>query len=123
EARRGAGMAKQTDVNVAQLAVLRAEQAIREAQDSRDRIQRTLSAVTGLDGPFAITIGDLSAPASGQDALVTHALPSRPELAAANARIRAAKADRQAANAGWSPSLSAFGQARRSNYAESDGDH
>jgi outer membrane protein TolC len=139
EARVAADLANQVDVLRARNALLRAEQAQREAENTRSRAYRALATLIDADGPIAIAPGapgatttttaiatatDAAAapPAAGSPDLVTAALALRPELVAERESIAAATASTRAAALRWTPSLSAFGNLRAFNYEGFSGD-
>jgi outer membrane protein TolC len=151
EARVAADLANQVDALRARNALLRAEQAQREAENTRARAYRALATLIDADGPIAIapaapspesaggaaaaTAGSSSAPVAAGSApaaaaagsssapdLVTSALALRPELVAERESIAAATASSRAAALRWTPSLSAFGNLRAFNYEGFSGD-
>jgi outer membrane protein TolC len=123
QAKLDAGSAKRTDVNQAHLALLRAEQAVREARDTRAQAYRSLATLLQLEQPFIVAPPVTAvAPAPPLDRLTAHALRARPELQSYRASVDAANAQRAAADWRWAPTLTAFGNARLSNYASFTGD-
>src|SRR5688572_8506962 len=114
EARVAADLANQVDALRARNALLRAEQAQREAENTRARAYRALATLIDADGPITIAPGapgattttttiatatDAAAapPAAGSPDLVTAALALRPELVAERESIAAATASTRAA--------------------------
>lgn len=128
-----AGAVTKVDVDRAQLAFIRAEQALRESRLAREQTYRALSTLIQVPEPFSVRVsppagsgagsgsGDggpvtlkASQAASG-DALVS-ALQLRPEFRALEATVQAAEAERRGHAWRWAPSLSGFGVARAFNY-------
>jgi outer membrane protein TolC len=110
-----AGTVTKVDVDRAELALLRAEQLEREAQYARDQSYRTLATLIQLDGPFRAAPPPITAiiPPPANTEMV---LKLRPEFRALEMSIHAADEQRKTDALKWSPSLSAFGNARRFNY-------
>lgn len=115
QARYAAGTVTKVDLDRAQLALLRAEQAERDARTGRDRTYRALRTLTQLDGPLTVEIRPVP-PERHDESEVDAALQRRPEWRALNAQLVSAEATARANAWRWSPSLSAFGNARKFNY-------
>ena len=110
-----AGTVTKVDVDRAELALVRAEQLEREARHGRNRSYRALATLIGLDTPFKVALPAAAAPAPPADN-VDSVLQLRPEFRAIQLSFQAADEHRKAEGWRWSPSLSAFGNARRFNY-------
>ena len=110
-----AGTVTKVDVDRAELALLRAEQLQREARHGRERAYRALATLVGLDTPFKVSPAN-AAPAPVQVDSFDNVLQLRPEFRAIQLSLKAADDQRRADAWRWSPSLSAFGNARRFNY-------
>jgi outer membrane protein TolC len=118
-----AGTAKRTDVNQAELALLRAQQSLRQAGDDRDRVHRSLATLVQVPEPINI---DTSAPIvinKSVTGLVEDAFALRPDLRASRAGIDSAHDQQMAALLRWSPTLSGFGNAHVGNYVGFSGDY
>lgn len=110
-----AGAVTKVDVDRAELAVLRAEQAKREAELAQHQAYRALATLIVLDGPFkvvppAVPEGTLP----GDD--MNMVLKLRPEFRALQASRREADLEGSAYAWRWAPSLSGFANARWFNY-------
>jgi outer membrane protein TolC len=116
-----AGTVTTVDVARAELALVRAEQAEREATFARVQAYRALGTLAQIDGPFVVAPTEVI-PATVNPADVEGALRLRPELAALEASLQAAAAQERAGGWRWAPSLSAFGTGRVSNYSGFGGD-
>jgi outer membrane protein TolC len=115
QARNQAGTVTKVDVDRAELAVVTAEQAEREAQYGREQAYRALGTLIGLEQPFRIQPEIPSAPLPNAKDVDT-ALQLRPEFRALVASAASASAAESARGWQWAPSLSAFGNARKFNY-------
>ncbi len=124
-ARFEAGVVNRVEVTRAELALVRAEQAAREAEDAQAQAYRALATLIQLREPFVVVAGtsrdDQAAPPPL--ALVKSALSLRPELHAAQLGVDAAEAQLASAKWRWAPTLSAFGNLRAFNYAGFSGDN
>jgi outer membrane protein TolC len=110
-----AGTVTKVDVDRAELALVRAEQLEREATYGKEQAYRALGTLIGQDGPFRIQPEIPSAPLPDSRDLAA-ALTLRPEFRALEATVASSTAEKNARAWQWSPSLSAFGNARRFNY-------
>jgi outer membrane protein TolC len=113
--RLAAGTVTKVDVDRAELAVLSSEQNEREAQYGREQAYRALGTLIGIEGPFQIQAEIPSAPLPDPRD-VKMALSLRPEFRQLEATVASADAQANARAWQWSPSLSAFGNARKFNY-------
>jgi outer membrane protein TolC len=103
------------DVDRAELAVVRAEQAEREARQGREQAYRALGTLIGVEGSFTVRLPTAAPqPLPSQD--VAQALHLRPEFRALELSAQAADATARANGWRWAPALSAFGNARKFNY-------
>lgn len=113
--RLAAGTVTKVDVDRAELALLRAEQQEREASQGRDQAYRALATLIQLDGPFrAVPPEALGAPPAEQP--LENVLKLRPEFRSLDLTAKAADLQATTDALKWSPSLSAFGNARKFNY-------
>lgn len=117
QTRFAAGTVTKVDVDRAELAVVRAEQAEREAKNGQAQTYRTLATLIQMQEPFRV-----SAPAQpslakqGEPGTLDLALRLRPEFRALQLSLESADAQRRAYAWRWAPTLSAFGNARAFNY-------
>jgi outer membrane protein TolC len=117
-----AGTVTKVDVDRAELAVLRAEQLEREARHGRNQAYRGLSTLIQINGPFRIVLPpEPTAPVA--EPSLENSLQLRPEFRALELTSYAADKQRQTDALRWSPSISAFGNARRFNYDNFVRDH
>src|SRR6266852_3086787 len=118
------GTANKVELQRAQVALLRAQQAEVEANDVRAQSQRGLATLLDLREPFRVNSGqgprEISTPA---EELARDALRLRAEVIALERNIAAVDAQAKAAGWRWSPTLSGFGNYRVFNYAGFSGDH
>jgi outer membrane protein TolC len=125
KARFSAGTVTKVDVDRAELAVLRAEQADRDAQLARDETYRSLATLIQAPGPFRVRpiVIDAPPPAPSPSGSSGAAAPDlglalrlRPEFRALEASVESDRAQQRANALRWAPSLSAFGNVRLFNY-------
>jgi outer membrane protein TolC len=123
KARVGSDLANPVDIKRAETAVVRAQQDLVEAQNTRATAYRSLGTLLGTREPLHVQpSSDAPQDPGTTDQLVPHALALRPELAAEHAAADAAT-DSSRANAWkWAPTLSAFGNAHVFNYTGFSGD-
>src|SRR5216683_7521951 len=118
------GTANKVELQRAQVALLRAQQAEVEADDVRAQSQRGLATLLDLREPFRVDPEkgpkEIATPA---EELARDALRLRPEVIALERNIDAVDAQAKAAGWRWSPTLSGFGNYRVFNYAGFSGDH
>jgi len=113
--RLAAGTVTKVDVDRAELSLIRAEQADREARQGRDQAYRGLGTLIQIDGPFkAKPPAALGAPPPEQP--LENVLQLRPEFRALEMSARAADLSATTDAWKWSPQISAFGNARKFNY-------
>jgi len=115
----GAGTVTKLDVDRAEIAVLRAEQAKREAVLARSQSYRTLATLIEEERPFRVvppsqTFDPVEIERAGKD--LGNVLQLRPEFRALEAGALQVDQQRKADAWRWSPSISAFGNARWFNY-------
>jgi outer membrane protein TolC len=117
QARLTAGTVTKVDVHRAELALVRAQQANREAGYGKEQAYRALATLIQADGPFKVQSSPPTQPpaAAGADELTT-ALKLRPEFRALTLTAESAEAQQRAYGWRWSPTLSGFGNARVFNY-------
>jgi OMF family outer membrane factor len=128
EARLHAGTVNRQEVTRAQLALVNAEQAEREAEDTRDQSYRSLATIIGLRESFHVVP---AAPAGGDQpaaarpsvqTLAAEAMRLRPEIGMYDAEIQAAGKRSRASLWQWAPTLAGFGALNGYNYAGLAGD-
>ena len=117
-----AGTVTKVDVDRAELAVLRAEQLDREARHGRNQAYRGLATLLQLNGPFRIVLPPVPTGPVAEPNL-ENSLQLRPEFRALALTSYAADKQRLTDGLRWSPSISAFGNARRFNYDNFVRDH
>lgn len=122
-----AGTVTKVDVDRAQLALLRAEQTVREAQLGREQTYRALGTLIQAQEPFRVRVSPAVASA-GEDAAnaaaraasggdeLSGVLHLRPEFRALEASVQAEEAEQRSYAWRWAPSISGFGLARLFNY-------
>jgi outer membrane protein len=117
QARFSTGGVTKVDVDRAQLALVRAEQSVREALFGKQRAHRALATLIQLDADFRVEPGPIE---RADDSADTHdlaaALRLRPELRAIELLARASAGRERAYAWRWAPTLSGFGSARVFNY-------
>jgi multidrug efflux system outer membrane protein len=118
------GKATEVEVMRAEVALVRAEQAEREAADMQAQAYRALSTLIGAREPIRVAPPDETPQeALANDNLVDKALHLRPEFALYQRSIDAADATGDAAAWRWAPTLSAFGNLQAYNYKGVSGDN
>jgi outer membrane protein TolC len=115
KARLEAGSVTKVDVDRAELAVVRAEQAERESRNGRDRTYRALATLIQENRPFKAVIQQV-APEMHDERELDLALKLRPEFRLLEESTKAAESQSNAYAWRWAPTLSGFGNARRFNY-------
>ncbi len=115
QTRFAAGTVTKVDVDRAELAVVRALQAGREAEFAREKSYRSLGTMIQLNGPFKVEI-EAVPPENHDERELESALRLRPEFRTLEATRASAEAQRRAYALRWAPIVSAFGNARRFNY-------
>lgn len=118
-----AGAVTKVDVDRAEIAVLRAVQAKREAELGQREAYRALGTLIGFKEPFKVvppSIPDSEA-LPGED--LSLVLKLRPEFRALQASQREADSSRSAYAWRWAPSISGFANARWFNYQNFAGEH
>lgn len=123
QARVAAELANQVERTRAETALVRAQQDLAEAENTRATAYRALATLLGTKEALTVhVVNQLPAEPGELDALVNAGQRHRPELAAERATIAAATANERAQAWRWSPTLSAFANARLQNYAGFSGD-
>jgi len=113
------GTVTKLDVDRAQIAVLRVEQAKREAELARSQSYRALATLIEEERPFRVVppaqgFNPVEVDTLGKD--LGNVLQLRPEFRALEAGARQVDQQRSADLWRWAPSISAFGNARWFNY-------
>ncbi len=111
ETRQAAGTVTKVDVDRAQLALVRAEQADREAAFGQEQTYRTLATLLQTNHPFKVSTRFSSGPLPDAND-VASALHLRPEFRALELSEKSYDAQRKAQAWRWAPTISAFGNAR-----------
>lgn len=110
-----AGAVTKVDLDRAELAVVHAEQALREAHFAREQSYRALATLIQSDGGFRVeSIAPESAAEPARD--LDLALRLRPEFRTLELSARAEAALARAQAWRWAPTVSGFGSARIFNY-------
>ena len=115
-----AGTVTKVDVDRAELALVRADQALRDATYARQQSYRGLSTLIQADAPF--TVRPPEVPAGTPEGTLDEAFKLRPEFRALHLTASSADATAKAYAWRWAPTLSAFGNAHIGNYAGFTGD-
>jgi len=113
--RLAAGTVTKVDVDRAELAMIRSEQAEREARQGRQQAYIGLATLIQIEGPFHVKAPESLPPLPPQQPL-PDVLQLRPEFRALELSARAADLQAKTDAWKWSPSISAFGNARKFNY-------
>jgi outer membrane protein TolC len=121
-ARLAAGTATKVDLARAQLALLRAQQATREADLARAQTARALATLTQIRTAFRVEAPPAGPAAPAEEGIYERALELRPELRALSLGAQSAAAQARSAAWRWAPSVSGFGNGRIFNYAGFSGD-
>ena len=115
EVRFQSGSVTRVDVDRAELALVRAEQAAREARFAQDQTYRALATLIQPSRGLKVRAVP-SAAKQDEPTDLESALRLRPEFQALQQSVRTAAAQEKAYAWRWSPSLSAFGNLRAFNY-------
>jgi outer membrane protein TolC len=110
-----AGTVTKVDVDRAELAVVRSEQAEREAELARERTYRALGTLIQETRPFKVQWQPV-VPRSHDERELETALKLRPEFRALEASFESAEASARAQGWRWAPTVSGFANARKFNY-------
>src|SRR5205823_3745221 len=123
QARFSTGVVNRVEVTRAELALVRAQQSQVEALDSQSQAYRALATILDLHEELHVEPAPPpnKGPGAGEE-VIKQAMRSRPEIAALERAVDAADAQESAARWRWSPTLSAFGNARAFNYPGFAGD-
>jgi len=116
----------ETDLAVqrADVEVANAERVVADARRSALAARRTLATLTGLPEPAQLPVASATAPAvPAEDALVTQAESTNPELLAARARVEQLTQLRDGAWLAWTPSVAATVSERLTNAAGFQGQY
>jgi outer membrane protein TolC len=108
------GAVTRVDVDRAELAVVRAEQAVREARFGSEQAYRALATLLQENRPFKVAAGPARIKDEPLD--LESALRLRPEFRSLDLGVRSLSEQVRAFGWRWSPTLSAFGNARLFNY-------
>jgi len=109
------GSVTKVDVDRAELALVRAEQAARESHFAQEQTYRALATLVQTERDFKVR-PPASVVAVAEPTDLELALRLRPEFRALELTARSAEAQRRAYAWRWAPSLSAFGNLRAFNY-------
>jgi outer membrane protein len=124
QARFAASKATRLETDRAQLAVVNATQAVREARDLRDAAYRSLATLTGVKEAVSVApeVQD-SAATPDVPALVAQSYTLRPELKLYRANLNVADKQSKAALWQWAPTVAGYGNLNGYNYAGITGDY
>jgi outer membrane protein TolC len=122
-ARLAAGVVNRVEVARAELALVRAQQAAREAGDATANAYRALATILLLREPFRVVPAEVNVQAEAPETLVKQALTLRPEITALDRNVVASDATVSSAWWRYAPTLSAFGNVRAFNYPGFSGDN
>jgi outer membrane protein len=115
QTRFAAGNVTKVDVDRAELALVRAEQAAREARFGQDQAYRALATLMQAERDFKVQ-PLVATPETDDLPDLNVALQLRPEFRSIELALKAAESQRRAYAWRWAPSLSAFGNIRAFNY-------
>jgi outer membrane protein TolC len=115
KARLEAGSVTKVDVDRAELAVVRAEQAERESRNGRDRTYRALATLIQENRPLKAVIQPVP-PEMHDENELDLVLKVRPEYHLLEESTKAAEAQSRARAWQWAPVVSGFGNIRKFNY-------
>jgi outer membrane protein TolC len=115
QARFQAGTVTKVDVDRAELALVQAEQAAREAAFGQQKTYRALGTLIQRQEPFRVRAPAIPSETHDERELET-ALHLRPEFKALELAAASADAQKRANGWRWAPSLSGFANYHRSNY-------
>lgn len=115
--RLSAGVVNKVEVTRAELALIQAQQRLREAEDSRAAAYRALATLLNLPpGPLKVVPpGEPKTDFGGDEGLVSTALSQRPEIANLELLGQSARLQSRAHLLRWVPNLSGFGNIRLTN--------
>jgi outer membrane protein TolC len=116
QTRLAAGTVTKVDVDRAEFALVREQQLAVEARDGRDQLYRALRTLTGIQETFVVTTTEAPTPPPQTQDDLPAVLKLRPEFRALEQSKEAAHLSVVTDALKWSPSVSAFGNARRFNY-------
>ncbi len=116
QTRLAAGTVTKVDVDRAELALVRVQQLLLEARHGRDQTYRTLRTLIGAQETFVVSAPEPPATIPAEKEDLQTALQLRPEYKQLQLSFKAADLNRVTDGLKWSPSISAFGNARRFNY-------
>jgi outer membrane protein TolC len=115
QTRFASGAVTRVDVDRAELAVVRAEQAVREARFGGEQAYRALTTLLQIDRPIKVAMLVPSA-ITDEPLSLEAALQLRPEFRSLDLGLASATEQRRAYGWRWSPTLSAFGNVHLFNY-------
>lgn len=115
-ARLEAGVVNRVEVTRAELALIQAQQRLREAEDTRGSSYRVLDTLVLVREPFKVAPPPPAAVETRNDGdLVMDALRTRPEVPALEAQIQVAETTSLSQALRWAPTLAGFGNMRLTN--------
>jgi outer membrane protein TolC len=122
KARVETGVANKIEVARAEIAVVQAQEALRETEDLRVDVYQSLATLLQLPQPFRVAVGALPGPdpttaATATTDLAREAMNQRPEAAAYRHSIEVSDLQSRSARLRMLPELSGFGVFRTFNYA------
>ena len=110
-----AGTVTKVDVDRAELSLVRAQQAVLDAENVRQQTYRSLATLVQVEGPFKVVAPAPPAPGPRDESL-DMGLHLRPEFRALELSVKSSDEQANAYRLRWSPTLSAFGNGRVFNY-------
>jgi outer membrane protein TolC len=115
QTRFAAGTVTKVDVDRAELALVRADQSVREARFGQDQAYRALATLVQVERGFKVA-PLLATPATDETTTMDLALRLRSEFRSLGWQVRSAESQKKAYGWRWTPTLSGFGNARIFNY-------
>lgn len=123
KARLEAGVVNRVEVTRAELQLVRAKQAVLEAQDAAAQSYRALGTILNMhDEVHVVDSEETRFDGQTVDSMTDQALRQRPEIPALQLTVRSYDLQRSSDAWKWAPTISAFGNARAFNYAGFSGD-
>jgi len=118
KARLEAGVVNRVEVTRAELSVVRARQAVREAEDARANAYAALATLIQVHDPFQVQVPPAAAPVTTPvDEMARTAMELRPEATAYRRALDVAALQTRSGKLRWAPTLSGFGLFRAFNYS------
>jgi outer membrane protein TolC len=123
-ARLEAGVVNRVEVTRAELQLVRAQQALVEAQDTQAQSYRALGTIMNMHEPVRVIATEPAPPDEGPvETLTAQALQLRPEFRALDKTLEGNRLTVMSNWLRWAPTVSAFGNLRAFNYGGFAGDN